>query len=272
MDETRREREWTALGARGRLVVGTAVLLRTGTAGTAATAAAQATGEPHFANERLTYRVSVSKFGTIGRGSMTAGGPVDVRGTMTWALRFEFQTRVGPVKVVNRTESWFDAQRGASLRFHKHEKHPLSTHDESVELFPAERRWEAADGASGESPTDMPLDELSYIYVLRTLPLEVDSTYQLNRHFDAARNPTVIRVLRRDTVQTPAGTFPTIVVEMRVKDTRRYKGDGVLRFWFSDDDCRVPVRMESSLPIVGSAVLTLESRVHIAGHIAAQPR
>jgi hypothetical protein len=230
---------------------------------------AQAPAEPHYANERLTYRVSVSRFGTIGHGSMTAGGPVDVRGTSAYVLRFEFETKVGPVKVVNRSESWFDADGGASLRFHKHEKHPLSTHDESVEIFPAERRWEAADGTRGDSPTDMPLDELSYIYLLRTMPLEVDSTYRLNRHFDAGRNPTTLRVLRRDTVTTPAGTFPTIVVEMRVKDNRRYKGEGVLRFWLSDDVHRVPVRMESKMPVVGSAVLTLESRVGIAGRIMA---
>ena len=247
-----------------RWTVGGAALLLLG----APAAGAQAPAEPHYANERLTYQVSVSKFGKIGRGSMTAGGPVDVRGTCVYVLRFEFQTRVGPVKVVNRSESWFDAARGASLRFHKHEKSPLSTHDETIEIYPAEWRWQGADGSSGESPTSDPLDELSYIYVLRTLPLEVDSTYRLNRHFDAARNPTTLHVVRRDTLTTPAGTFPTLLVEMRVRDARRYRGEGVLRFWLSDDALRVPVRMESKLPIVGSAVLTLESRTRIAGQIA----
>jgi hypothetical protein len=222
-----------------------------------------------FAGERLTYRVSVSRFGNIGRGSMTMGGPVDVRGVQAYVLRFEFDTRVGPVKVVNRSESWVDVASGASLRFHKHEAHPLSKHDETVELFPSQRRWEAADGTRGDSPTDAPLDELSYIYHLRTMELLPDSTYSLTRHFDAARNPTVFRVLRRDTVETKAGTFPVIVVEMRVKDPRRYRGEGVLRFFLSDDADRVPVRMESSMPVVGSAVLSLEARTHITGRIAA---
>lgn len=247
-----------------RWAAGGAALLLLG----APVAVAQAPLEPHYANERLTYQVSVSKFGTIGRGSMTAGGPVDVRGACVYVLRFEFQTRVGPVKVVNRSESWFDAARGATLRFHKHEKSPLSTHDEKIEVYPAERRWEGGDGSTGESPTGDPLDELSYIYVLRTLPLEVDSTYRLNRHFDAGRNPTTLHVVRRDTISTPAGSFPTLLVEMRVRDARRYRGEGVLRFWLSDDSLRVPVRMESKLPIVGSAVLTLESRTRIAGQIA----
>lgn len=255
---------------RHRPVVRPAGLLATLVLLGATAAGGQSPSEPRYANERLTYEVSVSRFGTIGHGSMTAGGPVVVRGTPTWALRFEFEARVGPVRVVNRTESWFDAAGGAALRFHKHEKHPLSTHDETVELFPATQRWEAADGTSGSSATSKPLDELSYIYVLRSLPLLVDSTYTLNRHFDDARNPTVIRVVGRETITTPAGSYGTLIVEMHVKDARRYKGDGVLRFWLSDDGDRIPVRMESKMPMVGSAVLTLESRVRVVGNLAAR--
>jgi hypothetical protein len=212
--------------------------------------------------ERLTYVVRVSKLGTVGRGSMVVEGPTDVRGTATYLLRFAFHTRVGPVKVVNETESWLDATSGAVLRFRKHERSPLSRHDESVELYPAEHRWEGADGAAGESPSAQPMDELSFIYLIRTLPLAVDSTYELVRHFDAARNPVVIHVVGRDTITTPAGSFPTIVVEMRVKDQRRYRGQGTLRFYLTDDDRRVPVRMESTMPVVGAVALELESRTH----------
>ncbi|HEU4630125.1 MAG TPA: DUF3108 domain-containing protein [Gemmatimonadaceae bacterium] len=210
--------------------------------------------------ERLTYVVRVARLGTVGRGSMVVEGPVDVRGTPTYRLHFAFRTRVGPVRVVNESESWLDVASGAVLRFRKHERSPLSKHDEAVELYPAERRWEGADGRGGASPSAQPMDELSFIYLLRTLPLAVDSTYRLERHFDAARNPVLIRVLGRDTLTTPAGRFPTIVVEMRVTDPRRYRGQGTLRFHLSDDARRVPVRMESTMPIVGAVTLELESR------------
>jgi hypothetical protein len=46
---------------------------------------------------------------------------------------------------------------------------------------------------------------------------------------------------------------------MRVKDPRRYKGEGVIRINLSDDDVRIPVRIESAMPVVGTAVMTLES-------------
>ena len=212
--------------------------------------------------ERLTYVVRVAKLGTVGRGSMVVEGPTDVRGTPTYLLRFAFHTRVGPVKVVNETESWLDVTSGAVLRFRKHERSPLSRHDESVELYPAEQRWEGADGSAGESPSAQPMDELSFIYLVRTLPLVPDSTYELTRHFDAARNPVVIHVVGRDTITTRAGRFATIVVEMRVKDERRYRGQGTLRFHLTDDERRVPVRMESTMPLVGAVALELESRTH----------
>jgi hypothetical protein len=46
---------------------------------------------------------------------------------------------------------------------------------------------------------------------------------------------------------------------MRVKDPRRYRGEGVIRISLSDDDRRLPVRIESRMPMLGRAVLTLEA-------------
>ena len=217
-------------------------------------------GLPFFAGEQLSYHVRVSKVGSVGKGAMTVDGPVNVRGVDTYLLRFEFRTRVGFVTAENKTESWIDPSRMAALRFRKRERHPLSRHDEAVELFPEERRWDAGNGQAGESPTDAPLDELSFIYAIRTIPLPGDTTYKLDRHFDSARNPVTLRVLGRDTIKVGAGTFPAVLVEMRVKDGRRYKDEGVIRIHFSDDHCRLPLRIESSMPVLGTVVFSLESR------------
>ena len=149
----------------------------------------------------------------------------------------------------------------ASRRFVKHERHLLSTRDDSVEMVGEERRWERADGVSGFSPTDAPLDELSFIYFVRTLALADDSASSFMRHFDTDRNPQTVRVTGRETLVTRAGTFPTIVVEMRVRDPRHYKGEGVIRISLSDDVRRIPVRIESRMPVFGATVLTLESFV-----------
>lgn len=234
------------------LLAGALVAIGAGAAGAQA-----APRLPFFAGERLEFAARVAKVRASGTGTMWVEGPVDVRGSQTLRLRFDFSARVGPVKAEDRTESWLDPRRMAALRFQKHERHVLAKHDERVELFPEERRWAADDGTGGASPTDAPLDELSFMYFLRTLPLDADTVMRFDRHFDRARSPTTVRVIGRDTVATPAGTFRGVVVEMKVKDPRRYRGEGTIRITLSDDAARIPLRIESQMPVVGAAVLTL---------------
>ena len=247
------------------MAIATAALL-----GASSEAAAQSVQRPFFAGERLDYRVKVGRFGTIGRGAMWVEGPVELRGSQAYILRFDFRARVGPFKAVDRTESWIDPSRMAALRYHKHERHLLSSNDEQVELFPDAHRWEAGNGEAGDSPTEAPLDELSFIYFVRTLPLPADTSYSLDRHFDAKRNPVTVRVLGRERVATGAGDFHTVLVEMRVMDPRRYQGEGVIRINLTDDDCRLPVRIESAVPKVGTTVFTLSSHTHPAAHAIAR--
>jgi hypothetical protein len=243
---------------RRRLVVALAATVALASA-RPATARAQEAELPFAPGERLTYAVRISRFGGVGKSTMWVESAGDVRGSEAWLLRFDFSARVGPVKAEDRTSSWLDARRVTSLRFLKHERHPLSRHDEEIELFPEARRWEAKDGSAGESPTDLPLDELSFMYFLRTLEIERQTDWSFTRHYAADRNPTLVRLVGREEIETPAGRFRTVQLEMRVKNPRIYKGDGIIRVHLSDDDCRIPVRIESRMPVVGAAVMLLET-------------
>jgi len=214
---------------------------------------------PFQIGERLRYAVRLSAVNLRGHGAMWVDGPEVVRGTETYVLHFGFKAKLGPVKVSDTTESWLDPRRMASLRFVKRERHPFSSHDEDIALFPDEKRWSGADGSSGNALTAAPLDELSFIYFLRTVPLDADSVYRFNRHFDAARNPTTVKVVGRESVTVGAGTFDAVLVEMRVRDPARYRGEGVIRIHFTDDARRLPLRIESALPVAGTALLTLEA-------------
>ena len=233
---------------------------------------AQTTDLPFEVGERLHYRVSLGRLGTVGEGEMSVAGPEEVRGTETLVLKSQVWARVGFVKTTERAESWIDPTRMTALRYQKRTYGALTRDDEQqVELFPEHRRWEDQRGHHGESPTSAPLDELSFIYYLRTLPLDADTVDRVVRHYDAARNPIAVRVVGRDTVRTRAGTFPAVVVEMRVKDSRRYGGEGVIRLHLSDDAFRYPVRIESAIPVFGSTVLTLESVTRAPRRLARQP-
>jgi hypothetical protein len=216
-------------------------------------------GPPFALGERFTYAVKVAKMGATGHGAMWIAGPEVVRGTETYVLHFDSQAGLGPFRASDKTTSWLDPQRMASLRFSKVEHHLFGSHTDDVEIYPTQRRWSAADSTSGESPTDSPLDELSFIYFIRTLPLADDSVYVVERHYDIERNPTTIRVVAHEQIDTKAGTFSTLKVEMRVRDPRHYKGEGTIVFNFTDDARRIPVRIESTVPVYGKTVLTLET-------------
>lgn len=214
---------------------------------------------PFGVGERMEYRARVASVGTVGHGAMWVDGTVTVRGVSTLVLRFDMSAGFGPIKASDRTASWLDTARMTSLRFAKRERSPVTDHEEEVELYPDEALWRSAAGASGVTPSNRSLDELSFIYFLRTLPLTPQAVYRLDRHFDAVRNPTSVTVIRRERVETPAGVFQTILVEMRVKDSRRYKNTGIILINLSDDARRIPVRIATSMRVLGTVVLTLES-------------
>lgn len=224
----------------------------------AATSAAQGHSLPFAEGERLEY-VARAPHGLKGKATMWVDGPETVRGVPTMVLRFDFATRVGFVRISDRTTSWLDPVHFAMRRYDKQEVRFMARHTEHVDVDPVTREWTEADGRTGKSPSSTPLDELSFIYWLRTVSLEPEETITVERHFDPARNPTIIRSLGRGRVETALGTFATREVEMRVRDARNYKGEGVIHFSFSDDACRRPVRIESTIPDAGKVVMTLES-------------
>jgi hypothetical protein len=226
----------------------------------ASTQPTESTALPFSIGEKLSYAVTVPKIGKVGGATMWVEGPVDVRGTSTYLLRFDSRIRVALVSAVSRSSSWFDPARRLSLRFFKHEQNPLNRHDESVNLFPDKKAWTAADGKTGTSLDGQPLDELSFIYFIRTLPMTPGAKYRFDRHFDSARNPVSISVIRREVIPTPMGELKVFLVEMRVHDPSHYKSEGLIRIHITDDDCRIPVRIESSMPVIGTAVLTIDAQ------------
>ena len=214
---------------------------------------------PFSPGEELVFRGS-NRLGRIGTGTMAVEGPEQVRGTAAYVLRFDFRGGMGPVRVEDHTRSWFDPAARASVRYTKRERSPITSRTEEVEMDAAARHWRsgAAGGGGGAMPTDEPLDELSFLYFIRTLPLRDGESHSLARHFDPGRNPVTVRVTGRRSLDVPAGRFRVVQVEMRVRDRARYQGEGVIRMDLTDDTRRIPVRIESSVPRAGRLVLSLE--------------
>lgn len=225
----------------------------------AVAAGAQKSPELPFApGERMTYtgRVHV---GVGGRGSIWVEGPIQLRGQSTWVLHSDMEGKLGPIRATVRNASWLDPAHMASLRYTSNERHLWKKVDDTVEIFRTEGHWTSRGGLDGSLGSDDPLDELSFLFFLRTLPLAPDTELTLSRHFDETRNPTLVHVVRREDIQVDAGRFHAIVVEMRVRDSRNYRGEGLIRIHLSDDRCRLLLQLESKLPDAGTATLALTS-------------
>jgi hypothetical protein len=212
---------------------------------------------PFAPGEHLVYQVNVGRR-TVGEAVMRVSGPEGIRGQRANRLTFETRARLGPASVEDRTYSWVDPQTLATLRYHKYERNPLFSSHTKVDVFPGEGRWKDEDGSEGRTPSARPLDELSFIYHVRALPLRDGDRYECHRHYDRERAPVRTRVIGRERVTVPAGTFDVIVVEMVVDDARRFGGSGTIRLHLTDDDRRVPVRIETRMPVAGTTRLELE--------------
>lgn len=203
---------------------------------------------PFEAGERLTYDV---RFGAlkVGTGHMEVIGTEDVRGRETWHTRFTVKGGIPFYKVNDRLESWIDTRTFESLRFVQDLQEGKRDRERFFEIYPDRGTYtEKGEVEHAPSVAD-PLDDGAFLYFVRTLPLEVGATYEFNRYFKPDRNPVVIRVLRKDTVKVPAGTFPTIVIQPIIKSKGIFSEKGHAEMWITDDPRRLLVQMKSDLSI-----------------------
>ena len=214
---------------------------------------------PFACGERLAFRIRSLKIGNVGKAVMAMSGPVDIRGTTAMLASFDASAGFAFVKGSDATRSWFDPEQMTSLRYEKRERRPFSTNNDSVEIFADRHHWDALGGESGSVESDHPLDELAFIYYLRTLNLQPDSLYSFDRHYDKRRAPNTVRIVGHERVTTSAGEFSTTQYEVTMSDSRDLQKRDVLTFWISDDHRRLPVRIESTMPVLGKTMMTLES-------------
>ncbi len=216
---------------------------------------------PFAPGETLEFQVRSSRFGTIGTATMAVGPREILLGREVLPLSMETEGRVTLFRFEDLARSWFDPRTLSAVRFEKVERHPLARRNEEVDLVSNPGLWVSMAGEVGRLGDPNPLDELSFIYFIRTMELAPGDVVALDRHFDEARNPVRVRAVKVDTLTVPAGTFPVLVVEMEVRDQERFgNGEGaVIRLHLTRDVRRIPVRVESTAPWVGGLTMDLES-------------
>lgn len=182
-----------------------------------------------------------------------------IRSTPAYRLTMEMKGGVPLYRVDDRTVSWLATEPYRSLRFEevlrqgsyrRHRRWELD--HESLTATREDWNEEAGAYRPHRRQRDLPmppgaLDEISYLFLIRALPLEVGRTYEFNRHFEEDGNPVIVEVLRRERIRVPAGTFETIVVRPIIQTDGLFAEDGEAEVFISDDDRRLVVQIKSRM-------------------------
>lgn len=213
---------------------------------------------PFGVGERMDYTVS---FGPArGSGYMEVRKIENVRGRPAFHTVFEVKGGIPFFRVHDVFQSWIDTSSLSSLRFIQDQDEGPKERERHYEIFPERRVYKELEAGNGvERPSVAnPLDDGSFLYFIRTVPLEVGRTYTFQNYFRPDRNPVTIRVLRREKVRVPAGTFDAIVLQPSIKTKGLFSEGGHAEVWLSDDSHRIMLQMKSRLSI-GTLTLALKS-------------
>jgi hypothetical protein len=193
--------------------------------------------------ETLVYE---AKFGfiTLGSAMMHVAGIDTIRGVP--ALHVTFVLKGGGMlfPMHDVMDSWIGIEDFRSRRFIQ-DFHEGSNHRYTAfEIYPDSGYYKREDSDSLFPTSPDPLDDYAFFYFARTLDFEVGETYEFHRYFRPDRNPVILEVLERDTLDLPAGRFPSVVVHPVIK------GQGILaegkeaRMWISDDERRLMIQLK----------------------------
>ena len=230
-----------------------------GQAATASNSSGAHAKVPFAVGEKMEYDV---KFGfvRVGNAHMEVVGLENLRGRPAWHTAFYVRGGNFMYRVNDVYESWMDAETLSSLRFVQELEEGGKETERRFEIYPERAIFvQTSKKPNKEEPSvSQPLDDGSFLYFLRTIPLEVGKTYDFNRYFRPDRNPVRIRVLRKERVKVPAGTFNAIVVQPVIKTKGIFSENGHAEVWLSDDDRHIMLQLKSALSF-GSLNLYLKS-------------
>jgi hypothetical protein len=212
---------------------------------------------PFAPGERLTYDVTLGGLG-VGKASMAITGWDTVQGHRVMHSLFTVKGGIPFFTVNDVLESWFDPHTMVAYRFiqkiHEGGYHPVRIY----ELYPDRALYQKQGDTLRASVSD-PLDDGSFFYFVRTVPLEVGKTYEFTRYFIPEKNPVIVKVLRRDTITVKAGTFATVVIQPIIKSGGVFADGGEALMWLTDDDKHrlVQMKVKTKIPILNSLNLFL---------------
>ncbi len=214
---------------------------------------------PFAVGETFDFRLEAKWLLVSGSGtaSMKVAALDTVRGNPSYRLEFRTKGGITVFKINDLQRSWLDVSDLYSHRFEQKLDQTGYSRDKTYEFLPKEMRFVnmANSADSGALASSIPLDDVSFIYFIRTLPLNVGDEYSDSRYYKDAGNPVTVRVLRTERIKVPAGEFDAVVVKPIIRTKGLFSEGGDAEVWFSNDARHIPLKVRAKVSI---ATLTME--------------
>ena len=205
--------------------------------------------------ETMVYDVKFGLF-NVGTARMEVVGLDTMRGRKVWHTKLEITGGIPGYRVHDVLESWIDVETFNSLRHRQETVEGKRERTKIYDIYP--ERGVYREQGKGEFPTvASPLDEGAFIFFVRNQPLEIGKQYDFPRYFIPDRNPVTVVASRKESLTVPAGTLQTIVIKPIIKSKGVFSKNGRAEIWFTDDERRLMVRMETHV-VFGTISLQLK--------------
>jgi len=222
--------------------------------------------------ERLVFDVNYG-FITAGEAVLQVAAADSIAGRICY--RIEFRVNSLPsfswiYRVEDRYVTYVDEETIAPWRFEQHVREGSYSRDFTA-MFDQRKNVAITTEGTYTIPPYVH-DILSAFYYARTIdygPMKPGDQVQMNNFYKDKTYELVVRFLGRQELDVAAGTFKTVVIEPLVKEGGLIKSEGRIVIWLTDDDRKIPVRVNTKV-VIGSIDTELREYGGIRGPVTSR--
>jgi len=204
--------------------------------------------------ERLVFDVNYGMI-TAGEAVMSIPAFDSVAGRKCFRIQFTVNSLASfswIYRVEDRYLTFIDVEAIAPLRFEQHIREGSFSKDFVAEF---DHKKKIATTPKGQYPIpEYVHDILSAFYYVRTLDFSSSKPgdmMTMSNFYGDKSYELGVKFLGRQELEVEAGTFRTIVVEPLVKEGGLFKSEGRIVIWLTDDQAKIPIRVNTKV-VIGS--------------------
>jgi len=195
---------------------------------------------PFAVGETLHYDAKLG-FVPIGTATASVVRRTRERGVETFVFAAVGEGGPRGARIRYELTSWVGTSPFNSLRFHRRMVRRTSVEESRYQMVPDSLRYRQEGVRGAWAAPRNPLDELAFLYYLRTVSLQVGHTYSIPRYFQTGYNPVLLQVTGRQTLTLPDGR------DVRCLALTLTSRGATINLWLTDDDHRLPVQLDIPL-------------------------